>query len=85
MDHCAACGKIFNGINDVGWVQNDPLGKSSVVRKFHSGCGDPFGIKAAQTEIEKLREARIKINEAVDSSGLFLFEHVDGSFTVQKK
>lgn len=49
MDTCADCGKpIFDG--EAGWARSDPYGK-----RYHAACGDPFGLKAKDAEIERLK------------------------------
>lgn len=36
-------------------------------------------------KIEQLNTQRLKINEAIDKAGFFLLEHIDGTFTLNRK
>jgi len=50
---CAECGKPVT-IGQGSYYDRAP--HEDIGRVYHSGCGDPFGIKAKDAEITKLRE-----------------------------
>lgn len=51
-DICADCGKPI-GMNEGSYYRKD--GYADLGHAFHSTCGDPLGIKAKDSEIERLR------------------------------
>lgn len=58
------------------WRDLEPPGSHG--EREHSACGDPFGIKAKDTEIGRLRTAiRWALGEAPDEGGLWFGELVE--------
>lgn len=52
---CADCGKPIN-YGEPSYYSKDPAG-GDFGKTYHSHCGDPFGIKAKDAEIARLRVA----------------------------
>lgn len=56
MENCAECGKPINP-GEPAYASSDPWGKTQLHKTYHSKCGDLFGTKAKDAEIERLRVA----------------------------
>ena len=58
---CADCGKPIFG-NQGSYYSKNP--DEDIGRAYHSQCGDPFGVRARDAEIARLKSA---IREAIDT------------------
>lgn len=47
---CAECGLPFTLVRPSAYIEDG-------TRCYHAGCGDPFGVKARQAELFRLRSA----------------------------
>lgn len=55
-ENCADCGKPIFG-NQGSYYRKEP--HEDIGQAFHSGCGDPFGLKAKDAKIDVLRAALV--------------------------
>lgn len=55
METCADCGKPID-MHEASYYRKDPT--TDIGKSYHSMCGDPFGTKAKDAEIERLTKER---------------------------
>ena len=63
---CADCGKPIS-MHEASYYRKDPSGE--IGQSFHSYCGDPFGTKAKDAEIERLQDAKRRALAIADERG----------------
>ena len=59
MEKCADCGELIEEFH-AAWVMG-----GHPPRVFHSGCGDPFGLKSKVAELEAARDQISHLKAAV--------------------
>lgn len=77
MEICAEC-KLPITDNEPSYYERDPFG-GDFGKTYHSHCGDPFGVKAKDAEIERLRSELRTARQTI-----WLIVSTNGGYTLER-